>query len=76
MGDGTTEDRTNPTDITSQFNLDTDEKIIQVALGLFHTSAITSKGRVFTWGQNESGQLGDGTSVSKSIPVDVTAKFN
>ena len=76
LGDGTTEDRTNPTDITTQFNLDTDEKIIQVALGLFHTSAITSKGRVFTWGQNESGQLGDGTSVSKSIPVDVTSKFN
>jgi len=76
LGDGTVKDRSNPTDITPQFNLDTDEKIIQVALRLFHTSAITSKGRVFTWGQNESGQLGEGTSVSKSIPVDVTAKFN
>jgi alpha-tubulin suppressor-like RCC1 family protein len=76
LGDGTTENRTNPTDITFQFSLDADEAIIQVALGLFHSSAITSKGRIFTWGQNEHGQLGDGTSVNKSIPVDVTTKFN
>ena len=76
LGDGTTENRTNPTDITSQFNLDDNETIIHVALGLFHSSAITSKGRVFTWGENEYGQLGDGTNVNNSIPVDVTSKFN
>jgi alpha-tubulin suppressor-like RCC1 family protein len=34
------------------------EKIVQVACGKKHTVALTSDGKVYSWGSNESGQLG------------------
>ncbi|MBN2880892.1 hypothetical protein JXM83_02460 [Candidatus Woesearchaeota archaeon] len=76
LGDGTTTYSSVPIDITSQFSLDEDDKIVQVSLNGSHSSVITSKGRIFIWGENEFGQLGDGTSVNRSIPVDITSKFN
>jgi len=76
LGDGTTTNRLTPVDITSEFNLNVEETIIQVSLGGYHSSAITSEGRIFTWGENEYGQLGDGTTTSNSTPVNITSKFN
>ena len=72
LGDGTTIDRTTPTDITSRFNLGDGETIISISLGDYHSSAITSTGRVFTWGYNTYGQLGDGTTIDKSTPTEIT----
>jgi len=48
------------------------ETIIQVSLGSSHSAALTSEGRLFTWGRNDNGQLGDGTTVSKSTPTEIT----
>jgi uncharacterized repeat protein (TIGR02543 family) len=76
LGDGTTTDKLIPVDITTLFNLNQDEKIIQISLGTLHSSAITSKGRIFMWGYNAIGQLGDGTTTDKLIPVDITTLFN
>jgi alpha-tubulin suppressor-like RCC1 family protein len=42
-----------------------------VAAGTSHTMAIRSDGKLFTWGTNASGQLGDGTTVNKSSPVQI-----
>jgi SH3-like domain-containing protein len=39
-----------------------------MALGFFHSSALSSLGNVFTWGYNSGGQLGDGTKNNKSCP--------
>jgi len=33
------------------------------------STAVTSDGKIYSWGRNSRGQLGDGTTVSKSSPV-------
>jgi alpha-tubulin suppressor-like RCC1 family protein len=76
LGDGTTTSRLTPTEITSQFNLNAGETITSISLGSFHSSAITSEGRVFTWGWNDYSQLGDGTTLSRENPTEITSQFN
>lgn len=76
LGDGTLTDRFTPTDITSQFSLNSGELISSVSLGDYHSSALTTDGRVFTWGFNNNGQLGDGTLTDKHSPQDITTEFN
>ena len=39
--------------------------IKQISLGWHHSSALTVSGQLFTWGLNEDGQLGDGTTTNK-----------
>jgi alpha-tubulin suppressor-like RCC1 family protein len=41
----------------------------QVAGGYFYTSAIKTDGTLWTWGNNGNGQLGDNTTIYRSIPV-------
>jgi len=43
----------------------------QVRAGCFHSVALASTGRVYAWGDNSVGQLGDGTSVPRNTPVQV-----
>ncbi|MCK7488537.1 MAG: hypothetical protein MZU97_25865 [Bacillus subtilis] len=76
LGDGTTTHRSTPVEITARFNLSGGETICHVSLGNQHSAALTSTGRIFTWGRNEYGQLGDGTSTNQSTPVEITARFS
>jgi alpha-tubulin suppressor-like RCC1 family protein len=43
----------------------------QVNGGFFHTCGVATTGSAYCWGDNSSGQLGDGTDVSRSRPVAV-----
>ncbi|MES2630677.1 MAG: hypothetical protein V4611_01850 [Patescibacteria group bacterium] len=42
-----------------------------VTTGDYHSLAVTSDGGVYSWGKNDTGQLGDGTFVSHDLPAQV-----
>jgi hypothetical protein len=42
-----------------------------VAGGWYHSLAVKQDGTVWGWGQNGSGQLGDGTNTDRKVPVQV-----
>jgi alpha-tubulin suppressor-like RCC1 family protein len=46
-----------------------DHVFTQISVGFEHVCAITPTGEAYCWGDNLSGQLGDGTSVRRSIPT-------
>jgi alpha-tubulin suppressor-like RCC1 family protein len=67
LGDGTTNNRIAPADV---IGLTSD--VTAISAGWGHTCAITSTGRVKCWGNNEHGELGDGTQTNRLTPVDVS----
>jgi alpha-tubulin suppressor-like RCC1 family protein len=69
IGDGTTTNISTPTLIDSFGG----EKIVSVSLGTYHTSAITETGKLYTWGYNYYGQLGDGTTTQRNTPTLIDA---
>ena len=62
-----------PTDISSNFGLVENEVIISVSIGEAHVLALTSENRVFSWGNNDSGQLGTGDTDLRTLPIDITS---
>jgi len=48
----------------------------KASAGVSHTGAIKTDGTAWTWGLGTSGQLGDGTIVTKSSPVQVVVYAN
>jgi uncharacterized repeat protein (TIGR02543 family) len=76
LGNGTLLDKTSPFDITSMFNFGTNEVAVQALAGQSHSVVLTSLGRVFTFGANNGGQLGNESGVISNTPVDITGKFS
>ncbi|MEV4252004.1 Ig-like domain repeat protein [Spirillospora sp. NPDC049652] len=67
LGDGTATQRTIPIEV----HLPSGVTVSQISAGHTHSLALTSDGRVLAWGQNNVGQLGDGTTTNRYSPVDV-----
>jgi alpha-tubulin suppressor-like RCC1 family protein len=67
LGDGTTRKRSTPVHVTG---LD-GHTITSVAAGLHHSLAVASDGTVWAWGNNDYGQLGDGTNISRARGIQV-----
>lgn len=66
LGDGTAVDRLTPVQVSGL----ADVTGIAGAVG-YHALALASDGTVWAWGQNDSGQLGDGTTEFRYEPVQV-----
>ncbi len=68
LGNGTASDSYIPVEIT----IDGGKKVTAVSLGNYHSAAITEDGSLYTWGNNEHGQLGDGTTEERYTPTKIT----
>jgi alpha-tubulin suppressor-like RCC1 family protein len=69
LGNG---DFTFPNDIPAQIGSDTTWEKIKV--GNQHSLAIKTDGTLWTWGRNEEGQLGDGSTTDRVTPVQIGIK--
>lgn len=67
LGDGSVTRRARPVSV----RLPKGTRVTAVAAGFFHSLALTSTGSVLAWGSNGYGQLGDGTTVDRDLPVRV-----
>lgn len=68
LGNGTTTHSSVPVQVTGITGT-----VIAVAAGAYHSLALTSDGKVWSWGYNDHGQLGNGTTTSSTTPVEVTS---
>ena len=77
IGDGTTTDRPNPVAVsaltTGIVAMGAGGGILNSTVSFGHTCAVDAAGGVHCWGANGSGQVGDGTTVTRTSPVAVTA---
>ena len=68
LGDGSSANRGTPAPVTGLAN-----DMIAVAAGTFHSLALDKSGKVWAWGYNAVGQLGDGSEIDSPTPVRVAA---
>lgn len=72
LGDGTTTERHTPVQVVGPGGVGFLENIIRISCsGSSHNLAIRSDGTLWSWGGNNYGQLGDGTTVARHRPVQV-----
>ncbi|NQX25614.1 chromosome condensation regulator RCC1 [Curtobacterium sp. VKM Ac-2852] len=72
LGDGTVSNRATPTPVA----MPSDVHVAAVAAGRTHSLALTTTGAIWAWGDNRSGQLGNGTRTPSKIPEPVTMPSN
>ncbi|MCB1229029.1 MAG: choice-of-anchor D domain-containing protein [Verrucomicrobiae bacterium] len=70
LGDGSLESRLVPVAVETGGVL-AGKTVVSVVTGNRHCLALCSDGTLAAWGSNEFGQLGNGTGVSSSVPVQV-----
>lgn len=66
VGDGSTTDRPAPVDVVSLSG-----GAAAISVGGSHACALSQTGAVQCWGNNIAGELGDGTTTNRSVPVAV-----
>lgn len=71
LGDGSTANKYTPVRVKAGLT-----GIIKVDCALNHMVALKSDGSVYTWGYNNAGKLGDGSTVQKTIPVEMLLNGN
>ncbi|XP_034282768.1 RCC1 and BTB domain-containing protein 2 isoform X6 [Pantherophis guttatus] len=69
LGNGTTSHSYIPCQISTNL---VNKKVIEVACGSHHSMVLTADGEVYSWGYNNSGQIGSGSTANQPIPRRVT----
>jgi alpha-tubulin suppressor-like RCC1 family protein len=69
LGNGTTTSSDTPQRVAGGLEF----QAVTIGTAGEHTCGLTEDGRVYCWGLNRSGQLGDGTNTNRSRPVEVAA---
>ena len=67
LGDGTTTNRSTPTEVTGITS-----GVTAISADGPHTCALLDTGAMKCWGYNGSGQLGDGTTTQRNTPTQVS----
>lgn len=73
LGDGTTDNRNEPVRVVA--NWPAGITLESVDGGFTHTTAVASDGSVWAWGDNNYGQLGNGSNTASATPVQAVAKW-
>jgi alpha-tubulin suppressor-like RCC1 family protein len=61
-------------ELISQLSSSSPAQNLAVSSGGHHTCAIRNNGMLYCWGQNDHGQLGNGTNTDSTVPVAVSAQ--
>ncbi|KAJ5079455.1 hypothetical protein M0811_04476 [Anaeramoeba ignava] len=69
-GLGKNEDTYEFTEIKSSL-FENDDNILEISCGFFHNLVLTSKGKLIGFGDNFSGELGNGDTKTKPIPIQI-----
>lgn len=72
LGNGNDNDQKLPVKITPSF---ANQRILKISCGQSHSIILTDAG-LFSFGRNVEGQLGNGTYVSSSNPVNISNMFD
>ena len=70
LGDGTTVNKSSPVSVVGGF-----ADWQKISASIVSTGGIRSNGTIWTWGCNNSGQLGNGTTVNRCSPVSLVGGF-
>lgn len=76
LGNGNATPRYSPVDLPSISFPNISGNIIGIACSVHSSYAITSSGQLYSWGWNNNGQLGDGTTANKSTPTLISGITN
>lgn len=71
LGDNTTTDKSTPVYVYNS----NDEHFYKMSIGGFHSLALNDEGELYSWGRNNSGQLGHYNYLSVSTPYSVTGGY-
>ena len=69
LGNGTATNSNLPVEVKTEGTPMAGKKIIQTAIGVTHSMALDSEGKVYSWGENVNGLLGTGDAIPTLSPV-------
>jgi alpha-tubulin suppressor-like RCC1 family protein len=72
LGDGSTVDSDVPVAVNGLTGSGASSTAVSVTSGSGHSCAVMANGTVKCWGKNDIGQLGDGTTTNRRVPVSVS----